>query len=167
MQTLSLNSSSTTYTHHSSCLHRKPGWEVNGYLPQAPTRIQARARGVSCLSLVAGRPYMRTLHWKSSVIQLATVTQILIFTENVLALPVGGNYFWTNVCYNYFVQVIQILWKRPQQHVRSCFTVSHNQSSKHRFQTDSVKIIYEYKCGSNMDVKKHINGVCVCVWFQI
>ena len=94
------------------------------------------------LSQAAWRPYMRTLHWKSSVIQFLTTTQILIFTETVPVLPLGGNYFRNNEHYNYFVPIIRILWKRPQLHVRS-ITVSHNNSSKHNFQTDSVKIIYE------------------------
>lgn len=102
---------------------------------------------------------MRTLHWKSSVIQLLTITQILIFTEKVSVLPLGGNYFSNNMHYNYFVPIIRILWKRPQVHVRS-ITVSHSNSSKHHVQTDSVKIICEYKCGSNMGVKKQRNCAC-------
>jgi len=114
------------------------------------------------LSQAAWRPYIRTLHWKSSVIQLLTITQILIFTETVPVLPLGGNYFWNNMHYNYFVPIIRILWKRPQLHVRS-ITASHNDSSKHNFQTDSVKIICEYKSGSNMGMKKQK----LCLWFRI
>jgi hypothetical protein len=48
-----------------------------------------------------------------SVIQLPTITQILIFMETVLVLPLGGNYFWNNMRYNYFLPIIQILRKRP------------------------------------------------------
>jgi hypothetical protein len=44
--------------------------------------------------------------------------------------------------------------------MQEVITAPHNNSSKHRFQSDSVKIIYECKLGCNTGVKKQRNCVC-------
>ena len=86
----------------------------------------------SLSSLAVWRLYMRTLRCQSSVIQLPTITQILIFTKTVLVLRLGGNYIWKNIHAKYFVEIIRILWQRPQRDVRS-ITVSWSHSNKQYF----------------------------------